>query len=234
MTRRRHEDDEQIRFNCSACGKRLKAPRAAAGRAATCRRCGKALTVPDGPAAAAVGVGLADAPAARHYDDDRPRAGRPRDDDDRPRRRRRDDDDGKVRPPRRRLPNWVAVAIIIPALLASGMAWSWAEKAVFGRGMPVEAYKVQRPAEPTWVVGNAYLHDEKGRLPSRSGLSNYHELYLPGGVITAWVPKDAAVGRRLYEALKDGQRHSVQLLVKPFPDKPGDVLVEDGKALIDW
>ena len=39
--------DDVIRFTCPACGKRLKAPRAAAGRAATCRRCGAAVTVPE-------------------------------------------------------------------------------------------------------------------------------------------------------------------------------------------
>jgi DNA-directed RNA polymerase subunit RPC12/RpoP len=38
--------DDMIRFPCSGCNKRLKAPRHASGKRAACRRCGQRVVIP--------------------------------------------------------------------------------------------------------------------------------------------------------------------------------------------
>lgn len=122
---------------------------------------------------------------------------------------------GRITVPRRTLPRWALVGIILAATAIIGvMIPAFKKHGEVGRlveppVLTAEAVAAQRPEAPTWVMDECTL--------ARSGNQEEGTYTVNvGSRFRATVGQDSYIGQRIYSLLKDGGVHKLALHVH-FP-----------------
>ncbi len=100
--------------------------------------------------------------------------------------------------------------------------------------MPLKAFDVQRPKEPTSVLAVVSLKNY-WNYEYRSSRETHYSVYLQDGMgVNAWVEKDSPAGKRIYERCKNGGEINMVLKLawvgpdgKPTPPGNEGVLIAE-------